>query len=104
MLYGGEDIGAIVFDLGSQSFRIGSAQDDGPKSEIPSMVGILNEGIPDTSVLEPGATSGKRINGNTKYFTDITSLRVPRKGKLNYYINIYLGILNIYVIYEISIA
>jgi len=81
MLYGGDEIGAIVFDLGSQSIRVGSAQDDAPKSEIPSVVGILNDGTPDTSGLEPGAKSGKRINGNTKYFTDVTSLRVPRKGK-----------------------
>jgi len=80
MLYGGDEIGAIVFDLGSQSIRIGAAQDDAPKWEIPSMVGILNDGTPDTSVLEPGAKSGNRINGNTKYFTDVTSLCVPRKG------------------------
>jgi len=86
MLYGGDEIGAIVFDLGSQSIRIGAAQDDAPKSEIPSVVGILNDGTPDTSALEPGANSGNRINGNTKYYTDITSLRFPRKGR--YYISL----------------
>ncbi|CAI6357131.1 unnamed protein product [Macrosiphum euphorbiae] len=81
MLYGGDEIGAIVFDLGSQSMRIGAAQDDSPKFELPSMVGILNDGTPDTSALEPGAKSGNRINGNMKYFTDVTSLNVPRKDK-----------------------
>jgi len=88
MLYGGDEIGAIVFDLGSQSIRIGAAQDDCPKAEIPSIVGILNDGTPDTSALEPGAKAGNRINGNTKYFTDVTSLRVPRKSKYRSTLNL----------------
>lgn len=88
MMYGGDEIGALVFDLGSESFRIGAAQDDSPKGEIPSFVGVLNDGTPDTSALEPGAKAGNRINGNTKYFTDVTSLRVPRKGKYKSILNL----------------
>lgn len=80
MLYGGDEIGALVFDLGSQSFRIGYAQEDTPKAEIPAVVGISDDGTADTSMLEPGIKPGNRINENTKYYIDINSLCVPRKG------------------------
>lgn len=40
MLYGGDEIGALVFDPGHHSFRVGYAQEDTPKAEIPSVVGV----------------------------------------------------------------
>lgn len=40
MLYGGDEIGALVFDPGHQSLRVGYAQEDTPKSEIPAVVGV----------------------------------------------------------------
>lgn len=80
MLYGGDEIGALVFDLGSQSFRIGYAQEDTPKAEIPAVVGISDDGTADTSMLEPGVKPDNRINENTKYYIDVNSLCVPRKG------------------------
>lgn len=49
MLYGGDEIGAIVFDPGHHSFRVGYAQEDTPKGEIPSVVGVGPED-PDTSM------------------------------------------------------
>lgn len=85
MLYGGDEIGALVFDLGSQSFRIGYAQEDTPKAEIPAVVGVSSDGTADTSMLEPGAKQGNCINENTKYFIDINSLCVPRKGTCQLY-------------------
>eukprot|EP00172_Hildenbrandia_rubra_P004161 Plantae.Rhodophyta-Hildenbrandia_rubra.ctg789.p1 GENE.Plantae.Rhodophyta-Hildenbrandia_rubra.ctg789~~Plantae.Rhodophyta-Hildenbrandia_rubra.ctg789.p1 ORF type:complete len:461 (+),score=132.94 Plantae.Rhodophyta-Hildenbrandia_rubra.ctg789:154-1536(+) len=46
---GGDDVHAIVVDIGSHVTRIGSAGDDSPKSVIPSYVGIhdneSNEGV-----------------------------------------------------------
>lgn len=89
MLYGGDEIGALVFDLGSQSFRIGYAQEDTPKAEIPAMVGISDDGTADTSMLEPGVKQGNRINENTKYYIDINSLCVPRKGSSKKYCLLY---------------
>jgi len=89
MLYGGDEIGALVFDLGSQSFRIGYAQEDTPKAEIPAMVGISDDGTADTSMLEPGVKQGNRINGNTKYYIDINSLCVPRQGTWNNFSMLY---------------
>ncbi|GLG96920.1 Actin, indirect flight muscle, partial [Gryllus bimaculatus] len=43
MLYGGDDIGALVFDVGHYSLRVGHAQDSTPKAEIPAVVGISEE-------------------------------------------------------------
>lgn len=39
-LYGGDEIGALVFDPGHHSLRVGYAQEDTPKAEIPAVVGV----------------------------------------------------------------
>lgn len=39
MLYGGDEIGALVIDPGHHSLRVGYAQEDTPKAEIPAVVG-----------------------------------------------------------------
>lgn len=49
MLYGGDEIGALVFDPGHHSLRVGYAQEDTPKAEIPAVVGVS----PDTEKIEP---------------------------------------------------
>ena len=38
-VYGGDEVGALVFDPGHFSMRVGYAGEDCPKSEIPSHVG-----------------------------------------------------------------
>ena len=38
-VYGGDEVGALVFDPGHFSMRVGYAGEDCPKSEIPSYVG-----------------------------------------------------------------
>ena len=42
-VYGGDEVGALVFDPGHFSFRVGYAGEDCPKSEIPSFVGISED-------------------------------------------------------------
>lgn len=49
MLYGGDEIGALVFDPGHHSIRVGYAQEDTPKAEIPAVVGEGPE-EPDTNM------------------------------------------------------
>ena len=39
-VYGGDEVGALVFDPGHYSLRVGYAGEDSPKAEIPSHVGI----------------------------------------------------------------
>lgn len=76
--------GALVFDLGSQSFRIGYAGDEYPRVDIPSWVGVSHDGAPTAGPLERGDGEGNRINkggGSTsQYSVDVTRLRVPRPG------------------------
>lgn len=81
MLYGGDEIGALVFDLGHHSLRVGYAQEDTPKAEIPAVVGV---GEPD-SKAEPMDVDDKKQDNNVtqstpKYYIDTTILHVPRKG------------------------
>lgn len=52
MLYGGDEIGALVFDPGHHSLRVGYAQEDTPKAEIPAVVGVAPD---DTVKIEPEA-------------------------------------------------
>lgn len=62
-LYGGDEIGALVFDPGHHSLRVGYAQEDTPKAEIPAIVGVspndssnavLDESKPDNNITQNG--------------------------------------------------
>ena len=52
MLYGGDEIGALVFDPGHHSLRVGYAQEDTPKAEIPAVVGVAAGETPAAMDLE----------------------------------------------------
>nr|CAI5861591.1 unnamed protein product [Callosobruchus analis] len=64
MLYGGDEIGALVFDPGHHSLRVGYAQEDTPKAEIPAVVGVA-----------PDEDYGFSAY---KYYIDTTYLHTPR--------------------------
>lgn len=98
MAFGGEDIKAMVMDLRSLSFRIGSALENSPKLKMPRVIGICSDGSADTSSLDLETRNGNQVNNNNTYFTDIMMLCVPRKGiedlsltiKLVFYSNIII--------------
>lgn len=74
MLYGGDEIGALVFDPGHQSLRVGYAQEDTPKAEIPAVVGVAPD---DTPKVEPEVKSedgnvNQTPSGNTITTKQIT--------------------------------
>lgn len=84
MLYGGDEIGALVFDLGHHSLRVGYAQEDTPKAEIPAAVGIgeENNATPKTESMD---IDDKKPDSNItqskpKYYIDTTILHVARPG------------------------
>ncbi|XP_033250543.1 actin-related protein 4-like isoform X4 [Drosophila miranda] len=64
MLYGGDEIGALVFDPGHHSLRVGYAQEDSPKAEIPSVVGIGASPTPDTN-LDPDTKTDNNVTPNS---------------------------------------
>ncbi|XP_033751888.1 actin-like protein 6B [Pecten maximus] len=74
-VYGGDEVGALVFDIGSYSVRAGYAGEDSPKAEIPTHVGVIED-------LEAAMeTEDKEIKqADKKYYIDTTMLKVPRKG------------------------
>ncbi|KAF5296652.1 hypothetical protein FQR65_LT10192 [Abscondita terminalis] len=77
MLYGGDEIGALVFDPGHHSLRVGYAQEDAPKAEIPAIVGVA----PSEPKLEPEAKEGNNVTQSHtpwKYYIDTTYLHTPR--------------------------
>ncbi|XP_045472932.1 actin-like protein 6B [Harmonia axyridis] len=78
MLYGGDEIGALVFDPGHHSLRVGYAQEDTPKAEIPSVIGVAPEQIK----LEPEAKADDSNVSSTpsswKHYIDTIYLHKPR--------------------------
>lgn len=85
MLYGGDEIGALVFDPGHHSLRVGYAQEDTPKCEIPAMVGVAPDGPKIEPEVKPdgnnvASSSGSNSNSSTKYYIDTTFLHTPRQN------------------------
>lgn len=83
MLYGGDEIGALVFDIGHHSLRVGYAQEDTPKAEIPAQIGIGEETLV-PSDADSVDSEEKKANASSittpKYYIDTTYLNVPRKN------------------------
>ena len=57
-VYGGDEVGALVFDPGHFSMRVGYAGEDCPKSEIPSFVGTS----PDDTKAESMDVDGSKFD------------------------------------------
>ena len=73
-VYGGDEVGALVFDPGHFSLRVGYAGEDCPKAEIPSVVGTS----PDTSEGDDMDT-GDGAKSKKKYHVDTVMLNYPKK-------------------------
>ncbi len=81
-VYGGDEVGALVFDPGHFSMRVGYAGEDCPKSEIPSVVGVSNaadkksDGAMDVD-LKPGEAVAA---GKKKYHIDTVAVNFAKAG------------------------
>lgn len=73
-VYGGDEVGALVFDPGHFSLRVGYAGEDCPKAEIPSWVGTS----PDLSEADQMDTD-EEIKSKKKYHIDTAQLNFPKK-------------------------
>lgn len=73
-VYGGDEVGALVFDVGSYSFRAGYAGEDTPKAEIPTHMGVADDM---DAAME---TDEIKKEPPKKFYIDTNSLRVPRKA------------------------
>ena len=88
-VYGGDEVGALVFDPGHNSLRVGYAGEDCPKCEIPSVVGISEDTAGGQAVSDPNAMevdSGNNIK-KKKFHIDTTSLNFAKAGmEMNTYL------------------
>lgn len=67
-LYGGDEIGALVFDPGHHSLRVGYAQEDTPKAEIPAIVGVAPHDSGSVNLDESKTDNNITQNGNFRQF------------------------------------
>ncbi|XP_050789263.1 actin-like protein 6B isoform X1 [Gopherus flavomarginatus] len=74
-VYGGDEVGALVFDIGSFSVRAGYAGEDCPKADFPTTVGLL---APEEAALELDGDKEKKPG--KVYYIDTNSLHVPREN------------------------
>ena len=73
-VYGGDEVGALVFDPGHFSLRVGYAGEDCPKAEIPTFVGIS----PDEN--SEAMDIGESAKTKKKFHIDTTSINFPKAG------------------------
>jgi len=101
-VYGGDEVGALVFDYGSHTIRAGFAGEDLPKADIPSMIGCVEEEVKmetdeakvttekngDSTSATPAATASptkteSKTEPSTKgkrYLYGSNSIGCPREG------------------------
>ncbi|XP_077978025.1 actin-like protein 6B [Glandiceps talaboti] len=80
-VYGGDEVGALVFDIGSTSLRAGYAGEDCPKAEIPVHMVVADETKDDAMEVDGSGDQGKKESGSKKkYFTDTNSIHYPREA------------------------
>ncbi|KAJ6654987.1 hypothetical protein lerEdw1_006458 [Lerista edwardsae] len=70
-----DEVGALVFDIGSFSVRAGYAGEDCPKADFPTTVGLLSH---DEAAMELDGEKEKK--SGKVYYMDTNSLHVPREN------------------------
>ncbi|XP_022134917.1 actin-related protein 4 [Momordica charantia] len=66
-MYGGDEVSAIVLDLGSHTCKAGYAGEDAPKAVFPSVVGSIDQmEVDDTTSAEKNSGSAGESKSNTK--------------------------------------
>jgi len=79
--YGNDEVGALVIDIGSHTFRAGYAGEETPKFDFPSSIGIIEE-MPASSTIQDGVgdEQSQPQLAKKRYLFDMNQIRVPRNG------------------------
>ncbi|CAG5864489.1 unnamed protein product [Menidia menidia] len=77
-VYGGDEVGALVFDIGSYSVRAGYAGEDCPKADFPTVIGVTLDREDGSTPMETDGDKSKQ--SGTTYYIDTNQLRVPRES------------------------
>uniref|UniRef100_A0A2K6GV10 Actin like 6A n=1 Tax=Propithecus coquereli TaxID=379532 RepID=A0A2K6GV10_PROCO len=75
---GSNEVGALVFDIGSYTVRAGYAGEDCPKVDFPTAIGMVVERDDGSTLMEIDGDKGKQ--GGPTYYIDTNALRVPREN------------------------
>ena len=81
-VYGGDEVGALVFDPGHYSFRVGYAGEDCPKSEIPSFVGISEDKSTSDNEIKSESMEVIFVIYSGTQFSDIVYIRDSASSRL----------------------
>uniref|UniRef100_A0A669C1A3 Actin-like 6A n=1 Tax=Oreochromis niloticus TaxID=8128 RepID=A0A669C1A3_ORENI len=73
-----DEVGALVFDIGSYSVRAGYAGEDCPKADFPTVIGVTLDREDGSTPMETDGDKGKQ--SGTTYYIDTNQLRVPREN------------------------
>lgn len=79
-IIGGDEVGAIVIDMGSNTTRAGYAGEDMPKADFPSHAGVIEEFNDKTESMDTPSdnTTIKPSLKNKRYLIDTMSMRTPK--------------------------
>uniref|UniRef100_A0A8C3AYV6 Actin-like 6A n=1 Tax=Cyclopterus lumpus TaxID=8103 RepID=A0A8C3AYV6_CYCLU len=77
-VYGGDEVGALVFDIGSYTVRAGYAGEDCPKADFPTVIGVTIDREDGSTPMETDGEKSKQ--SGTNYYIDTNQLRVPRES------------------------
>lgn len=80
-IIGGDEVGAIVIDIGSHTTRAGYAGEDTPKADFPSYTGVIEEYVDKTESMDTNgdAASKPAIRQTQKrYLIDTMSVKNPK--------------------------
>ncbi|KAL9862092.1 Actin-related protein 4A [Arabidopsis thaliana] len=80
-MYGGEEVSAIVVDLGSHTCKAGYAGEDAPKAVFPSVVGAIDGNgmdIDDAANTTEDAKESDKEKGKRKLYTGSQALNFRR--------------------------
>ena len=72
-IYGGDEIGGVVFDFGSNSIRAGFAGEDTPKADLPTNIGVLTL---DPEDINYGSSGRKYYIGTNKVRLPIENMEI----------------------------
>ncbi|OTF71005.1 Actin-like protein [Euroglyphus maynei] len=81
-IYGGDEMGALVFDVGHHSFRAGFAGEDCPKTDVPSLIGYIDDPSESNNKMDIDSqydTNANNINSSQRrYIFDTPGIKSPR--------------------------
>lgn len=78
-----DEVGAIIFDVGHQSLRVGYGGEDTPKAEIPTTLGVWEEPV------DPGGIDCNNVT-RKHYNIDVTAIQVRKKGMPSCFISTFI--------------